>query len=120
MGTPQIDRNLIDFSANAGLTLHEPYIGRDDDTVGIGMGYAQVSPALAALERMENLTGTFTPVQNSETYLEATYQAQVTPWWQIQPDIQYVFNPGAGTVSPTTGLPVQNELVLGVRTNILF
>ena len=29
MGTPQTDRNLIDFSLNAGLTLHEPLLHRD-------------------------------------------------------------------------------------------
>jgi porin len=120
MGTPQSDRNLINFSANAGLTLHEPIFGRDDDTLGIGMGYAQVSPSVAALEREENLLGTPTPVQRSETYVEATYQMQVTPWWQIQPDVQYVFNPGAGIVNPDTDQKVENELVIGVRTNILF
>ena len=41
MGTPQADRNLIDFSLNAGFTMHEPIPHRDDDTFGIGMGYAQ-------------------------------------------------------------------------------
>ncbi|MGH7049022.1 MAG: carbohydrate porin, partial [Stellaceae bacterium] len=43
MGTPLGDRNLIDFSLNAGITLHEPFPHRDDDTFGIGMGYARVS-----------------------------------------------------------------------------
>ncbi|HUA64195.1 MAG TPA: carbohydrate porin, partial [Alphaproteobacteria bacterium] len=37
MGTPQEDRNLIDFSLNAGFTLSEPLPHRDDDTFGIGM-----------------------------------------------------------------------------------
>ena len=31
------DRNLIDFSLNAGLAIHEPFLGRDDDTAGIGV-----------------------------------------------------------------------------------
>lgn len=120
MGTPEPDRNLIDFSVNAGFTLHEPIFGRDDDTFGIGMGYAHVSSAVASLEREENLLGTYTPVQTGETFIEATYQMQVTPWWQIQPDAQYVFNPGGGIVNPTTNQTVGNEFVLGVRTNILF
>ena len=40
---------------------------------------------------------------------------QVTPWWQIQPDIQYVFNPGAGIVNPERpdGQKIGNEA--GVR-----
>ena len=120
MGTPQPDRNLVDFSLNAGFTLHEPFFGRDDDTFGIGLGYAHVSNYVAALEREENILGTPTPVQGSETFVEATYQLQLTPWWQIQPDIQYVFNPGAGSVNPDTNQKIENELVVGVRTNILF
>ena len=43
MGAPQADRNLITFSVNAGLTFHEPFLHRDDDTFGIGMGFAKVS-----------------------------------------------------------------------------
>jgi porin len=43
------------------------------------------------------------------------------PWWQIQPDIQYVFNPGAGIVNPNNpNEKVKNEAVLGIRTNITF
>jgi porin len=120
MGTPETDRNYIDFSANVGLTLHEPFIGRDDDTVAIGLGYAHVSSSVAALDRAMTAFGSYTPDQGSETFIEATYQAQITPWWQIQPDVQYVFNPGAGIANPDTGEKIGNELVLGVRTNILF
>ena len=45
MFTPLQDRNLITFSVNAGLTMHEPILGRDDDTAGIGVDFAQVSSA---------------------------------------------------------------------------
>ena len=43
MFTPLQDRNLISFSVNAGLTMQEPFIGRSDDTFGLGMGVARVS-----------------------------------------------------------------------------
>ena len=53
--------------------------------------------------------------------MEATYQYQVTPWWQVQPDFQYVFNPGGGIANPNAPMHrVQDEAVLGVRTIILF
>jgi len=120
MGAPQADRNLIDFSMNAGLTLHEPIFGRDDDTVGLGMGYAHVSSSVAALDRAITSYGTYTPTQGGETFIEAMYQYQATPWWQLQPDFQYVFNPGAGTLNPNTGQRIGNEAVIGLRTNILF
>jgi porin len=119
---PQADRNLVTFSMNAGLTLHEPFRHRDDDTFAIGMGFAKVSGAASALDQATaSYTGTFFPVRTSETYLEMTYQYQVAPWWQIQPDIQYVFNPGGGILNPNDPTTtIKNELVLGVRTNILF
>jgi porin len=122
MGTPAADRNLIDFSANAGFVLHQPLRYRNDDTFGIGLGYAHVSGEAAGLDRdIAAFTGSFTPVRSGETFLEATYQYQVTPWWQVQPDIQYVFNPGAGIANPNVpSQRVGDELVLGLRTNILF
>jgi porin len=122
MGAPQADRNLSTFSLNAGVTVHEPILHRDDDTLAIGMGFTKVSGNAAALDRATAaFTDSFNPARTSETFIEATYQYQVTPWWQLQPDIQYVFNPGGGIVNPSD--PTQkigNELILGLRTNILF
>jgi porin len=122
LGAPQADRNLITFSVNAGLTFHEPFLHRDDDTFGIGMGFAKVSGSVAALDQATAaFTNSFVPTRTSETFIEITYQYQMTPWWQLQPDIQYVFNPGGGLANPSA--PTQtigNELVLGLRTNILF
>jgi porin len=122
MGTPLGDRNLISFSLNAGLTMHEPFLHRDDDTFAIGMGYAQVSGRASGLDAD---TGTFGnpgyPVRGGETFLEATYQYQVTPWLQVQPDAQYVFKPGAGLPNPNKpGQTIKNETVIGLRTNIQF
>ena len=122
LGAPQSDRNLITISLNAGLTFHEPFLGRDDDTFGIGMGYTKVSSAATALDQQTAaFTGTFVPRRGGETYVELTYQFAVTPWWQLQPDIQYLFNPGGGIANPNApNQRVGNELVLGLRTNILF
>lgn len=122
MGTPQTDRNLISVSLNAGITFHEPFLHRDDDTLAFGLGWAKVSQAAAALDQATGaFSGTFVPVRSSETYLELTYQFQVTPWWQLQPDVQYVFNPGGGILNPgDSSTTIHNELVLGMRTNILF
>jgi porin len=122
MGTPLADRNLIDFSLNAGFTIRDPLTYRTDDTFGVGMGYTHVSKAVADHdEDLALATGDFVPRQSSETFVEATYQYQVTPWLQLQPDVQYVFNPGGGVANPNNPTQrVQDELVAGVRTNILF
>jgi porin len=122
MGTPQTDRNLIEFSMNVGATLHDPLPDRDDDTAGIGLCYAKVSRNASDLDRdFANQSTTFLPVRTDETVLELTYQYQVTPWWILQPDFQYVFNPGAGVANPNApGERVQDEAVFGLRTIITF
>jgi len=121
MGTPQTNRNLIDFSLNFGMTFHEPFLHRDDDTFGIGMGYAKISGQAAGLDQDTALyTGSFNPTRSSETFVEVTYQYAVAPWLQLQPDFQYVFNPGGGIANASGTARVQDEAVIGVRTNILF
>jgi porin len=121
MGTPQTNRNLIDFSLNFGMTFHEPFLHRDDDTFGIGMGYAKVSGQAAALDQDTAFyTGALNPKRTSETFIEVTYQYAVAPWLMLQPDFQYVFNPGAGIANASGTARVKDEAVIGVRTNILF
>ncbi len=116
------DRNLIAFSANGGIELKAPFTGRDNDTAGIGFGVAKVSGAAGA---RDGDTAFFTasnyPRRTVETFVEATYQVQIVPWWQVQPDVQYVIRPGAGIPDPAqpTRL-IGNELVLGLRTNVTF
>jgi porin len=119
---PQADRNLITFSMNAGLTFHEPILRRDDDTFSVGMGYAKVSSSAGSLDKATAFySGSFVPTRGGETYLEVSYQYQVAPWWQLQPDMQYVFNPGGGVANPNAPASrIGNEFVLGIRTNILF
>jgi porin len=121
--TPEADRNLVDFSLNAGIILHEPIVNRADDTLSLGMGYGHLSGAASAYDRdLAALAhGSFSPIRSGETYIEATYQYQMHPWWQLQPDIQYVVNPGGGIVNPgDPGKRVGDEFIMGVRTNILF
>ncbi|HTV42167.1 MAG TPA: carbohydrate porin [Candidatus Sulfotelmatobacter sp.] len=123
MGTPLQDRNLLAFSMNAGFTFHEPIRNRDDDTFGIGMGYVRVSNGVADADEAFNLNnpGSTAPVQSGETFVEVTYQYELTPWCDLQPDFQYVFNPGGGLPNPDApGQRIKNEAVIGLRANIIF
>jgi porin len=121
MGAPG-DRNLIDFSVNAGITLKAPLPGRDNDVFGIGYGLAKVSSGAQSLDRATAYYGgTAYPVRSSESFVELTYQAQVNPWLQIQPDAQYVFLPSGGIPDPSRpGKRLGNETILGVRANVTF
>jgi porin len=123
MFTPLEDRNLIDFSLNAGVVMHEPLAGRDDDTAGLGMGYTHVSASASAYDRAYAAynPGLFWPTRSGETFIEATYQYQATAWLQVQPDAQFVFNPGGGLVNPNSPTKkIGDELVAGVRVNAQF
>ena len=121
MGAPD-DRNLIDASLNAGVSMKAPFAGRDNDTVGIGYGWAHVSGQASALDQdTAHFTGTVFPVRSAEHFIEATYQYQIAPWWQLQPDFQYVVNPGGGIQNPQhTSEIVGDEAVFGLRTTITF
>jgi porin len=122
MGTPLGDRNLIAFSMNAGVVVHEPIEHRDDDVFGVAMEYGRVSGAEAAFNQATAYyTGTFTPVRNGETVIEVTYQYQLTPAVILQPDFQYVFNPGAGLANPNMpNQQIKDEAVIGLRVNLTF
>ncbi|CAB3797491.1 Porin B [Paraburkholderia caffeinitolerans] len=120
MGAPG-DRNLVDFSANAGIVMKAPFKGRDNDSVGLALTYIKVGNNVHDLDldyRAFN-TGPY-GVRTQETTLEATYQYQVTPWWLLQADAQYTFNAGAGQNPSDPTQALRNTFVVGVRTNITF
>jgi porin len=123
MFTPYQDRNLVSASINAGFALHAPLPWRDNDVFGVEMGTVWASSGASAFDRqMQFFQPTvYTPIRSNETFFEATYQFQALPWWQIQPDIQYFINPGAGIVNPNDPAQrIKNELVVGLRTNVTF
>jgi porin len=121
MGAPG-DRNLVDLGVNAGVTLKAPFKGRDNDMVGLAVGYAKIgSHAQGLASDTASLTTPGYPSRSAETIIEATYQFQVTPWWQMQADFQYAFRPAGGIPNPEKPSErVGNEAVVGVRATIVF
>ena len=115
MGAPT-NQNLISFAFNGGVTVTAPLPGRDNDQAGIDFSLGQVSSRAASLDRASGLTP-----RGTEELIELTYQAQITPWLLVQPDVQYVVNPGAGIPNPVNPAEnLHNALVAGVRTIVTF
>ena len=116
------DRNPVSAFVNAGATWKGAIPGRPDDTIGLGVGYARISDnARAADSDVASFSGSFYPVRGNETVLELTYQAAVTPWLTVQPDFQYIFNPGCG--QPSVNDPTRkaaDAAVLGMRGVVVF
>jgi porin len=121
MGAPG-DQNLISFSLNAGVNWHAPIKHREYDVMGLAMGRANVSGRASAFDQDNaSFSDTPTPARSTETFVELTYQYQVVPWWQLQPDVQYIFDPGAGIANPdNSAQTLSNEWVIGLRTNIIL
>jgi porin len=121
MGAPD-DRNLIDFSVNGGVTLKAPFETRDSDTAGLGFGVAKVSSYISGLDTDSAFfAGQPQPVRSTDTFIEATYQIQVAPWWQLQPDFQYFIRPGGGIPDPNNPIVrIGNEAVFGLRSAVTF
>lgn len=56
----------------------------------------------------------------SETRVELIYLYQVAPWLTLQPDAQYVINPGANIPTALSPRPLKNDLIIGLRATITF
>ena len=102
------DRNFVNFYFDTGLTYKGLIPTRDQDTLGIGFAYAQLGNSARNTLIDEGSVGV-----GAEVVLEVTYQAQITPWLIVQPDLQYIINPG-GTQD------FSNALVIGARAAITF
>ena len=119
-GVPQ-DRNLINFYADGGL-LYKGFVPRrPNDKIGIAAAFARVGDNARGLDAdIGFFSGdSFYPVRSSEAVIELMYQAQLKPWWMLQPDLQYVINPGGGVLNADGGLR-RNAVVIGVRSLLNF
>ncbi|GGF68487.1 porin [Azorhizobium oxalatiphilum] len=117
-------QNQIGFYADGGVNFKGMVPGREDDSFGVAFGTSRVSSAARGFDADTALyTGAYYPVRGSETVLEVTYSAQITPGFTIQPDFQYIWNPGGGVLNPNDPLglsTVKNAAVFGVRTTINY
>jgi porin len=120
MGAPA-EFNMSNLFVEAGMNWTAPFAGRDSDVFGIGVSYLGISPAKRRFgSDVVRFSGFGSPYFSNETVLEATYLCQVTQWWTLQPDLQYVVNPGAGIPSGSSTRPLKNSLVGGIRATITF
>jgi porin len=102
--------------------MYKGPFGRADDQTGIAFGYARIGNAARAFDAdVQRLTGVFHPIRSAEAVLELTYRFQLTGWWQLQPDFQYIFNPGGGVPNPITPTKrIGNAAIPGIRMVITF
>ena len=109
IGAPE-DRNLIDFYFDGGFTFTGMIKNRPNDAFAIGFAYTNISNQVTAFD-----VDFGEPVaRNYEALIEICYTFQVNPGWSIQPDFQYIFQPGGNVAG------VKDAAVVGARTSISF
>lgn len=116
------DRNLFSYYVDGGLNLLGPFPGHDHDIAGIAFAYGAISADLQDMEHEKSaLAGGGLPVHDYEAVIELTYQAQVAPWWTLQPDLQYVLHPDAGGANPLDSAQrIKDAAVVGLRSTVAF
>jgi porin len=124
IGAAPGNQNLIDLEVDAGVTYKGLLPGRQLDVLGVAVAYARIGGAARSLASDQSMfTGIEQPARDYESVLEVTYQVNIAPWWNLQPDLQFLFHPGGNVAAPLTLLlarPIPNALVVGLRSAITF
>lgn len=101
-GTATKELHQADWTSSLGLRYHGLFDGRDDDIAGIAVTYNHTSSNYIQLN-----PGTL----GNQTQYEATYRAQVKPWFALQPTLQYIRHPN---MDPA----IANVWIIGTRAEI--
>ena len=109
IGAPE-DRNLIDFYFDGGFTFTGMIPGRPNDALAIGFAYTGISDDVSGFD-----VDLGEPVaRNYESLVEICYTFEVATGFTIQPDFQYIWQPGGNVAG------VKDATVVGARTSITF
>jgi porin len=96
--TADADVFEIDHHLAAGVAWTGAIDGRDADVVGLGVSWVHFSDDAG-------FDG------DSETAIEAFYRVQLTPYFSVKPDVQYILDPSGGE---------DDALVASVRLELTF
>ncbi len=101
-GSPE-DRSAFAFVLDTGLHYTGLIPGRAQDHLALGFIQADFSDTRRGYD----------PFVNHEQVIEFTYEFIARAWWTIQPDIQWIHNPGGNGGA-------SHALLIGLRSSITF
>ncbi len=104
MGYAPMNRNLIDFYFGSGLNYYSPF-NRKNDVAGIAVAHARLCKDYY---RMYKQT-----LSKTETTIEMNYSIAINKYLTVQPNIQYIINPGMSN-------EMNNSLVSTLRLKLSF
>jgi porin len=94
-GSPS-DRNQIDFYTDGGVVFTEFVPTRPNDVFGIAFAYSGLSDDASDSDQASGSS----VVPDYEAMLEISYAAEIVPGCSLQPDFQYLWNPGGNVADP--------------------
>jgi porin len=97
--SPKQSINIVPFFLGAGMVYQGLFPTRDEDRAAVGFYYGNLS------RHVEDTS--------SERMLEIAYTAQITPWFYVRPDAQFIFRPGGTSEN-------SDAAVLGGEVGITF
>lgn len=96
--------NQVDRYFGSGMVYTGLIPGRDQDKLGLAVAVASNSDEY---KRSDNA------ISDEEIAWELSYRVQITPWLAIQPDVQYIINPGTNpSLDNATVFTTRLELIL--------
>lgn len=104
-GISPSDKNDLSKYASVGLHYKGPIPKRDNDLVGVAVGCGNFA------SRLNNISYADGGRIGSETVVEAFYRVFITKWFYLQPDVQFIMNPGGQYAS---------SVAIGLRSVITF
>jgi porin len=102
-GANRRDVNEVNMYIGGGLVYHGLIPGRDEDQLGAAVAHAMINEDIVDAGGRDD----------DETVIELTYSMIINDHLRIQPDFQYIVNPGAVK-------DVDNAFVAGARFEVSF
>jgi porin len=107
-------RNAVNFSAEGGLVYRGLFQKEGADALGLACAWINASDRVRKAVRSANTADQLALIEpDHEAIFELTYSYQITSWWSIQPDVQWIVHPGGSGA-------IEDALVLGLRSALAF
>jgi porin len=115
LGYSPADRNLVTWYFDGGAGFKGFVPGRTDDVLTFGASYSKISDDANAAE-----TDAGNVARDYELLFEVSYTARITPWWILQPDLQYIVHPNGGQNPDDATQGFDHAFLAGLRSTFTF
>lgn len=107
LGTAAGRFNLFDGFFGAGLVWSAPSSLHPDDQLGVALAIASTSPRQRALVEGDAL------LRKREIAVELSYEHHLSKNFSVQPDLQYIINPGLGATPDALAVALRFRFLFG-------